>query len=121
MTAIGDIQAAEAHRAQAGIEVVRVRDLVTAEVIRAHEDLRIAADQIDIAQRGVTAAEATRTLSQSRYSDGVGLALDVLEADRALTAASTALVAAIQVYNVAQVALLWATGELSPGVLAADG
>ena len=121
LTALGDIQAAEARRAQAGIEVVRVRDLVTAEVIRAQEDLRVAADQIDIAQRGVTAAEATLTLSQSRYSDGIGLALDVLEAERALTAASTALVAAIQAYNAAQVALLWATGELSPGVLAADG
>jgi outer membrane protein TolC len=121
LTAVGDIQAAQARRAHALIQVERARDVVTAEVVRAHEGLRAAAELIDIARRGVTAAEAALALSQSRYAGGVGLALDVLEAERALTAARTGLVGAVQAYNGAQAQLLRATGELSADVLAGGG
>jgi multidrug efflux system outer membrane protein len=117
---IGEIQAAQARREQAAIRVERARDVVTAEVVRAHESYRAAAEQIDIATSGLAAAEATLALSQSRYAGGVGLALDVLEAERALTTARTLLVAAIQAYNAAQVQLLRATGELSAELLTAS-
>jgi OMF family outer membrane factor len=121
LTTAGDIQAAQARREQAVIQVARARDVVTAEVVRAHEGFRAAAEQIDIARRGVEAAEAALVLSQSRYAGGVGLALDVLEAERALTTACTGLVAAIQAYNGAQAQLLRATGELSAEVLITGG
>lgn len=121
LTTIGEIQTAQARREQTIIQVVRAQDVVTAEVVRAHEGVRAAAEQIDIARRGVTAAEATLALSQSRYAGGVGLALDLLEAEHALTVARTGLVGAIQAYNGAQVQLLRATGELSAEVLAGRG
>jgi len=112
-SSIGEIQAAEARLDQTKIQAERVLEVVKAEVIQARETVLTAQEQIDAALRGVQAAEASLELSQVRLEGGVGLTLEVLEAQEALTTARTALVSTIEQYNKAQTGLLRATGELS--------
>jgi outer membrane protein TolC len=117
-TVIGEIQVARARLDQAKIQAERVFEVVKAEVIRARETVLTAQEQIEAAHRGVQAAEASLELSQVRFEGGVGLTLEVLEAQEALTTARTALVSAIEQYNRAQFGLLRAIGEMSITALA---
>jgi outer membrane protein TolC len=112
-SSIGEIQAARARVDQTKIQAERVLESVKAEVIQARESVLTAQEQIEAAHRGVQAAEAALTLSQVRLEGGVGLTLEVLEAQQALTTARTALVGAIEQYNKAQADLLRAIGEMS--------
>jgi OMF family outer membrane factor len=112
-SSIGEIQAARARLDQTKIQAERILESVKAEVIQARETVLTAQEQIEAALRGVQAAEASLTLSQVRLEGGVGLTLEVLEAQEALTTARTALVSAIAQYNKAQAGLLRATGEMS--------
>jgi outer membrane protein TolC len=112
-SSIGEIQAARARVDQTKIQAERVVESVKAEVIQAREAVLTAQEQIEAAHHGVQAAEASLVLSQVRLEGGVGLTLEVLEAQEALTTARTALVSAIAQYNKAQADLLRATGEMS--------
>ncbi|HEV8716546.1 MAG TPA: TolC family protein [Candidatus Binatia bacterium] len=117
-SSIGEIQAARARLDQVKIQTERILESVKAEVIQAREAALTAQEQIEAAHRGVQAAEASLALSQTRLEGGVGLTLEVLEAQAALTTARTALVGAIVQYNKAQAGLLRATGEMSVTALA---
>jgi outer membrane protein len=117
-SSVGEIQAARARLDQARIQAEQVLEVVKAEVITAREAVLTAQEQIEAAHRGVQAAEASLALSQVRFESGVGLALEVLEAQEALTTARTALVSAIEQYNRAQASLLRAIGEISVMALA---
>lgn len=112
-SSIGEVQAAEARLDRTKIQADRVRESVKAEVIQARETVLTAQEQIEAAHRGVQAAEASLALSQVRLEGGVGLTLEVLEAQEALTTARTALVGAIAQYNTAQASLLRAIGAMS--------
>jgi len=112
-SSIGEIQAATARLEQAKIQAERVFETVKAEVIHARETVLTAQEQIEAAYRGVQAAEASLTLSQVRFEGGVGLALEVLQAQEALTTARTALVSAIAQYNKEEAGLLRAIGEMA--------
>jgi outer membrane protein TolC len=112
-SSIGEIQAAGARLDQTKIQAERVRESVKAEVIQARETVLTAQEQIEAAHRGVQAAEASLALSQVRLEGGVGLTLEVLEAQEALTTTRTALVGAIVQYNTAQASLLRAIGAMS--------
>jgi outer membrane protein TolC len=72
-----------------------------------------AGEQTDAAFGGLRAAEAALDLSQVRFKGGVGIGLDVLDAEAALSEARSNVVAAIVGYDVAQVALLRALGGVS--------
>lgn len=110
---LGEIQAAGARVEQTDIQRTRVRQAVASEVVRAGDAITAARERLAAAFPGLEAAEASLDLSRSRYADGVGLELEVLEAQQALTDARTALVSAITEANRAQAALLRATGDIS--------
>lgn len=114
---LGEIQSAGARIEQADLQRVRVRQDVAADVVRASAALESARERLAAAFPGLTAADASLELSQSRYADGVGLELEVLEAQQALTGARITLVSAIEETNRAQAALLHATGQISLTVL----
>ena len=118
-SSFGEIQAAAARLDQAKIQAERALQTVQAEVIQARETALAAQEQIEAALRGEQAAAASLVLSQIRFEGGVGLALEVLEAQEALTTARTALVSAIERYNKAQMGLLRAIGGISVPVLTA--
>lgn len=110
---LGEIQSAGARIEQADLQRVRARQDVAAEVVRASAALASARERLAAAFPGLAAADASLELSQSRYADGVGLELEVLEAQQALTEARITLVSAIEETNRAQAALLRATGQIS--------
>jgi outer membrane protein TolC len=115
--AIGRVQAAEARLAQARLRAERLEQVVSAEVVGAREEAETAREQIDAALRGLRAAEAAFELSQVRFKGGVGIGLEVLDAQAALAEARTNLVGAIVGYDVSQVRLLRAVGAVSPEAL----
>jgi outer membrane protein TolC len=116
---IGEIQAAGARVELADIQRTRVRQAVASDVVRASDALVAARERLAAVFPGLEAAQASLELSRSRYADGVGLELEVLEAQQALTDARTALVGAITETNRAQAALLRATGDISLSALTA--
>jgi hypothetical protein len=111
------MQAAKARIDQTKLQAERIVESVKAEVIQAREAVLTAQEQIEAAHRGVQAAEASLALSQVRLEGGVGLTLEVLEAQEALTTARTALVGAIAQYNKEEAGLLRAIGEMSATAL----
>jgi len=114
---IGQVQAARARIDQAHQQGERVEQQIDAEVIRARELVLTAREQIEAAFRGLSAAEAALDLSQVRFKGGVGIGIEVLDAQAALTESRTNLVSAVVDYDIAQVTLLRAVGEVSAGVL----
>jgi outer membrane protein TolC len=114
---IGRVQAASARLDQTRLQAERLAQQAGAEVIGAREKALTAHEQIDAALRGLRAAEAALDLSQVRFKGGVGIGLEVLDAQAALTESRTNLVAAIVGYNTAEVGLLRAVGGVSPDAL----
>jgi outer membrane protein TolC len=120
---VGSVRAAGAQVDIERLRAERIRQRVEIEVIGAREEVLTAAEQVGAALRGVRAAEASLELSQVRYEGGAGIALEVLEAQAAVSANRTSLVTSIVSYNAAQVELLRAVGGVSAETLleGADG
>jgi outer membrane protein TolC len=118
---IGQVQAAEARLEQARLSVERLRQQIAAEVIATREEALTAQEQIEAGVRGLRAAEAALDLSQVRFKGGVGIGLEVLDAQAALSESRTSLVTAIVAYNAAEVSLLRALGGISVAALRGPG
>jgi outer membrane protein TolC len=116
-SSIGDVQVANARLEQSRLQRTQIEQAVKADVVRARMLVHTAKARVSAAHRGVVAAEESLVLSQDRFKHGAGLELEVIEAQESLTAARTALVDAIVEYNVAQVALLHAIGDVSAATL----
>lgn len=114
---IGQVQAATARLEEARVVEERLAQQVTADVITAREGVLTAGEKIEAALRGLRAAEVALDLSQVRFKGGVGIGLEVLDAQAALSEARSSVVAAIVAYDVAQVALLRAVGGVSEAAL----
>lgn len=120
-SSVGDLQVASSRLEQAHMQRTQVEQAVKADVVQARTLMLTANARVTAARRGVVAAEESLSLSQDRFKHGAGLELEVIEAQESLTAARTALVDAIVEYNVAQVRLLQAIGDVSAATLAANG
>jgi outer membrane protein TolC len=114
---IGQVQAARARLDQTRLQAERLAQRIGAEVIGAREEVLTARERIDAAARGLEAAEAALDLSQVRFKGGVGIGIEVLDAQAALAESRTNLVAAIVGYNTAEVGLLRAVGGVSAAAL----
>lgn len=108
-----DARIAEVRADQAGLRRDQFEQALKAEVVRARDAAITAKERISAAAHGVGAAEQSLTLSKERIKGGAGLQLEALEAQEALVAARTALVESIIGYNVSQVRLLQAIGDVS--------
>jgi outer membrane protein TolC len=71
------------------------QNTVEMQVREAYANLQTAAQQITAANAALQQAIAARRLAQVRYSNGVGLYLEVTDAESALTQAETAQVSAV--------------------------
>ncbi len=118
-SSIGRVQAADARVEQARLAQTRVERRIAVEVISARDDVLTAQEQIAAAMRGLRAAEAALDLSQVRFKGGVGIGLEVLDAEAALSEARTNLVTAILAYDTSEIALLHAVGSVSASSLLA--
>ncbi len=118
---IGQVQAARARVEEARLGEERLVQQIAADVITARESVLTAGEKIESALRGLRAAEAALDLSQVRFTGGVGIGLEVLDAQAALSEARSNVISAIIAYNVAQVALLRAVGSVSASALLETG
>jgi outer membrane protein len=91
----------------------RVRDIQT-QVLSAFLDSRAAAQAMLTAQDELSTAREAYRLALGRYKAGLGINVDVLNAQTALTLARTRITQAILSFNRAQVSLVEALGEASP-------
>lgn len=85
----GEVLSAMAQRRQAETAVARTRLGVSVEVEKAYLDLRAARELLEATRRTVEQAEEGLRLAEERYAQGVGIQLDVLDAQVALTQART--------------------------------
>jgi len=90
----------------------QLRDIQT-QVIKAYLDSRAAAKAIFVTQNGLAEAQEAHRLAIGRFRAGLGINVDVLNAQTALAAARVSVVNAILDFNTAQVALLNSLGEVS--------
>jgi len=116
-TSFGAARLASAEMEREHIQRERLRQQIEAEVVLAHDDLATAAEQVESARQGLAAAQPALDLSQDRFQGGFGLELDVLDAQAALEKARTDLVDAVVGYDVAEVRLLHALGNVTPATL----
>ncbi|MFB3881682.1 MAG: TolC family protein [Armatimonadota bacterium] len=109
----------EAAQAQVGSAEAQQRGVTYAvglEVESALLDLVTASRSIGAAKRAVASTEAQLAAAQSKYREGVGIFVEILDAEKAVVQARTDLVRATFDYATAQVALRRATGTLAlPG------
>ncbi len=106
----GRVREAEANResAQAGLDVAA--QTVLTEVGRAYLNLKTAAERIRSAEQAEASAAETLRLATGRYQVGLGIFLDVLDAQAALLTAQTDRVNAYLQSDVARAALNRAIG-----------
>jgi len=97
---------------------VAVLDQVAREVTEAHAQVNRRRTRIELAGRGVRAAEESYALNKKRMQDGEGLPIEALQAVQALTAARRGYLDAVIDYDVAQFELCRAIGWFTgPGRL----
>jgi len=111
----GRLADVDAARAQVGSAKAQQRDAVNAvglEVEIALLDLETARKSIEAADRAVAAAEAQLAAARSKYREGVGIFVEILDAERAVVRARTDLIRTNFDYATADVAVRKATGTL---------
>jgi len=102
-----------AVKREIAIRAQQIRDLQTL-VINAYLDSRSSAKAIMVAQEQLEVAQEAYRLAFGRFKNGLGINVDVLNAQTSLAAARTAVVRAILSFNQAQVRLLNALGDSNP-------
>jgi outer membrane protein TolC len=116
-TSLGAARLASVEVERERIERERLRQQVQAQVVLAHDNVTTAAEQVESARQGLAAAQSASDLSNDRFQGGVGLELEVLDAQAALQSARSDLIAAIVGYDKAEVRLLQALGALTAAAL----
>jgi len=107
----GRIKEAQANLQAAQAYLASVRLAVISEVSQAYLNLKAAEQGVVTADAQVTNAQEALRLAEGRYRAGVGVFLDVLDAQTALDTASTNRVNALSSLDQARAALSHAVGE----------
>jgi outer membrane protein TolC len=106
----GRINASKARRAEAQFGDSKLKDLIVSQVVASLVRVNSTAVQIDLSGRNLNTATETLRLTQQRKQYGVGLVLEDLQAQQALTQARSDYVTALAEYNKAQYKLSQAVG-----------
>src|SRR5262249_28802158 len=81
----GRIKTSEAQLTAVQLNHAKLKDNVTTEVVAAFTRAQSEADQIELAQRKLTAAGETLRLTRARKEFGIGAVLEDIQAQQALT------------------------------------
>jgi outer membrane protein TolC len=111
----GRINATASQLATAQLGEVKLKDAVAAEVVAGLTRVRALADQIALAARALATASETLRLTRARKEFGVGIVLEDIQAQQAVTQARSDYVTAIAEFDKAQYALSRAVGGASAG------
>jgi outer membrane protein len=109
-TVFGQIKTSDATAKIAVLEGKRLLEQVKAEVVTSLQDSATNAQLIPLAQKQVKSTQEALRVTQENFENGVGLFLDVLQAEDAVDQARLNHANAITGYNQAQVNLLAALG-----------
>jgi outer membrane protein TolC len=109
----GQIKAARARVRRARVLDEKTREEIRASVVKAYDDVLSAKEEITPTRKEVEAAEESLKLSQVRFKRGLGLAIEVIQAEDALADARLNYIKTIVGYNKAQARLLNELGEIS--------
>ncbi len=109
----GRINAGKARLAAAQLADSKLKDFIISEVVAVHVRVNSTSAQIQLAERNLNTANETLRLTRQRKQYGVGIVLEDIQAQQALTQARSDYVTALAEYNKAQYALSKATGSLS--------
>jgi outer membrane protein TolC len=101
----GRREVSEARARRAEIQVARVSQKISEQVRSAWTQLRSRREQMKLAEEAIRDAEEALDLNLKRQSTGVGLPLEVIQAEEALTRARLDHVAGVMDYNQAQLRL----------------
>jgi outer membrane protein TolC len=92
----------------------KVHDEIARQVVEAFTRLQSQSEQINMAKRGLTAAEDGLRLAQQRQEFGVGVVLENILAEQDLTRVRTDYLKSIAEFNKAQYGLSRAVGGVPP-------
>ncbi len=105
------IAQAEAALASARLNLEQTREYVALQVTQALLALQNAQEALTVAEQGEREAQERLRIARVRFANGMGLGVEVLDAQTALTAAQTEVVSARYNVQVATVALYGALGK----------
>jgi len=109
----GRIGASRARLAAARLADSKLKDLIISQVVASLVRVKSTAAQIELAEHSLNTASETLRLTQERKQYGVGIVLEDIQAQQALTQARSDYVTALADYNKAQYALNKACGSLA--------
>ena len=94
-------------------QLADLNDEITAQVVRAYENVMNYRSQIETANRALELAETSYQRNLARIRADEGLPIELLQAINARAASLSQRTAAVAAYNRAQLQLLYATGQLA--------
>jgi len=106
------IKASKAQLAATQLAQTKLKDEITSQVVDAFVSVTTTAAQIQLVEQNLNTAGETLSLTQQRKEFGVGIVLEYIEAQQALTQARSEYVTTLAEYNKAQYALNRAIGGL---------
>jgi outer membrane protein TolC len=106
----GRVNASKARLATAELTEAKIKDAIVSDVVASVVRMNSAAAQIQLAENHLNTAAETSRLVRERKEYGVGIVLEDILAQQALTQARTAYINALADYNKAQYALNKAIG-----------
>lgn len=107
----GRREKADARYRSSEIQLAKVQQDIIQDIIVAHTQVHIRQEQIAIAKQGVMDAEESLRLNENRLKHGMGLPLEVLQAEDAFIQARRDYISAIIDYNKAQYTLFVSVGN----------
>ena len=108
----GRIKASKARLAASQLAESKLKDAITSQVVDALVEVNSTTIQIQLAEQNLNTASEALRLTQQRKQSGVGIVLEDIQAQQALTQARSDYVTALAEYNKAQYALRRAIGGL---------
>jgi outer membrane protein TolC len=108
----GRVNAAKARLAASHLADARLKDAITSQVVASFTRVQSTAAQIEMAKRNLATASETLRLTRERKQFGVGIVLEDIQAQQALTQARSDYVTAVAEFSKAQYALNQAVGGL---------
>jgi outer membrane protein TolC len=108
----GRIDSSKARLVAAQLADAKLKDIVTSQVVASFVRMKSTAAQIQLAESNLNTASETLRLTQQRKQYGVGIVLEDIQAQQALTQARSDYVTAMAEHNKAQYGLNKAVGSL---------
>jgi outer membrane protein TolC len=108
----GRVKANTARMTVSQLNESKLKDAVTSQVVAASVNVASTATQIQLAEQNLNTASETLRLAKERKQYGVGVVLEDIQAQTALTQARADYVTALAEYNKSQYALAQAIGGL---------